>query len=279
MAGHSTDPGISKFSRCLKTKALGVRSLSVLTALPSDRSCAPIAADVRVRTLGRFAVTRDGQQVPIREWQSRKARELLKMLVARRGVPATREMLGQTLWPGATRVQWTNRLSVALSTIRGVLDPYRLREPDHFISTAKYAVTVTNLAVDIDVFLADADHALSLHRCGAPSLDALESAAASYHGDFLAEDLYADWAVSLREEAKLAYLRLVRTLALSSGDHDRAVRYWRLALTRDAYDEQAHRGLISSLTAGGRHGEATRHYVVYANRMAEIGVAAPIPAR
>lgn len=218
----------------------------------------------------------------IREWQSRKARELLKMLVSRRGVPATREMLGQTLWPGATRVQWTNRLSVALSTIRAVLDPYRMREADHFISTGKYAVTVTNLAVDVDTFLADADHALSLHRCGAPSIDALEAAAASYHGDFLAEDPYADWAVSLREEAKLAYLRLVRTLALSAAtaaDHDRAVVCWRLALSRDAYDEQAHRGLITSLTAGGRHGEATRHYVVYANRMAEIGVAAPIPSR
>ncbi|WP_246281864.1 AfsR/SARP family transcriptional regulator [Fodinicola acaciae] len=254
----------------------------MLTASSSGRSCAPIGADVRVRTLGRFAVTRDGQPVQVREWQSRKARELLKMLVSRRGVPATREMLGQTLWPGATRVQWTNRLSVALSTIRGVLDPYRMREADHFISTGKYAVTVTNLAVDIDTFLTDADRALSLHRCGTPALIALEAAAASYHGDFLAEDLYADWAVSLREEAKLAYLRLVRTLAVSattSGDHDRAVRYWRLALTRDAYDEQAHLGLITSLTSDGRHGEATRHYVIYANRMAEIGVVPTLPSR
>ena len=56
-------------------------------------------------------------------WQSRKARDLLKLLVARRGHPMTREAAAEAMWPGEDPEPLGNRLSVALSTIRKVLDP------------------------------------------------------------------------------------------------------------------------------------------------------------
>ena len=50
--------------------------------------------------LGRFAVLRAGEPVPLTDWQSRKARDLLKVLVARKGLPVSREAAAEALWPG-----------------------------------------------------------------------------------------------------------------------------------------------------------------------------------
>jgi pimeloyl-ACP methyl ester carboxylesterase len=54
---------------------------------------------VRITTLGRFAVTVDGQEVPVSAWGSRRARQLCKRLVAARGWPVTRDELFDLLWP------------------------------------------------------------------------------------------------------------------------------------------------------------------------------------
>jgi hypothetical protein len=112
--------------------------------------------------------------------------------------------------------------------------------------------------------------------------DLLAAAEAGYAGDFLADDPYEDWAAPLREEARAAYLAVARALAeraAAAGEHDLAVRYHLRVLERDGYDEAAHLGLVRTLTAAGRHGEARRRYRFYVERMDEIGVETePFPA-
>ena len=61
---------------------------------------------VRVSTLGSFALLRRGQAVAVGEWQSRKARDLLKILVSRRGRTAPRDQLIEALWPGEDPTRW-----------------------------------------------------------------------------------------------------------------------------------------------------------------------------
>jgi len=81
--------------------------------------------------------------------------------------------------------------------------------------------------------------------------------------------------VALREEARVVYLAVARTLARSAaaaGEHDLAVRYHLRVLERDAYDEEAHLGLVATLAAAGRHGEARRRYRIYGQKMDELGV-------
>ena len=71
--------------------------------------------------LGAFEVSSaDGTTA---RWTSRKARKLLKILVAHRGAPVHREVLMDLLWPTVDPATLGNRLSVALSTVRRALDP------------------------------------------------------------------------------------------------------------------------------------------------------------
>lgn len=70
------------------------------------------ASRLSISTLGLFALARDGSPVGRREWQSKKARDLLKLLITRRGRPAPRDWLMEVLWPGQDPGLLSNRLSV-----------------------------------------------------------------------------------------------------------------------------------------------------------------------
>lgn len=242
----------------------------------------PAPVPVEIRVLGGFQVLRQGSPVPLGAWQSRKARDLLKILVTRRGRPIAREIIGETLWPEDDSEAVAARLSVALSTLRSVLDPDRRWPSDHFIAGDASAVSLRpeNVRIDVDIFFANVDAALA--AAGEDARDLLSAAEASYAGDLLEEDPHADWAVGVRERARAAYIRVVHALARHAaerGDHQDAVDLYLRVLERDPYDERAHSGLIRALQADGRHGEARRAHAAYVSRMADIGVkASPLPA-
>jgi DNA-binding SARP family transcriptional activator/tetratricopeptide (TPR) repeat protein len=269
-------------------RALGDRELATaaearlreLGARPqATRADAAPAAALAIEALGGFRVLRDGAPVPRSEWRSRKARDLLKILVARHGRPVQRDALIEALWPGEDPVRCANRLSVALSTLRGVLDPQKRFGADHFVASTGGAVALglDHVAVDLEAFLRDAADGLALREegHGAEAHERLLSAEAAYAGDLLEEDLYEDWAVAAREDARDVYVRVARCLAAdarAAGDHDGAVRFLLRVLERDAYDEEAHLALAAAYSDAGRHGEARRAFRAYRTRMDEIGV-------
>lgn len=240
------------------------------------------ASDISISCLGGFTVTRHGEVVPASAWQSRKARELLKILVCRAGRPIHREQLLELLWPDEDSSRTGNRLSVALSTVRTVLDPDHDHPSDHYVRADGDAIKLQNVTIDVNRFLVDATAGLSLVKRGSSraALRYLEAAELAYAGDVFEEDPYAEWAVDLREKARLTYLDVARRLAeLSRGDDDARTRYLLRILERDPYDEPAHLELVGLLAAQGRHGEARRRYRLYARLLQEIGVeAAPYPA-
>ena len=108
-----------------KLRRLGVgetssRAAGILMALGPEE-----ALPLELQTLGGFRVLRSGIPVSREAWQSKKARDLLKILVARRGRLVSRDEAIETLWPEEDPARTGNRLSVALSTLRSVLDQNR----------------------------------------------------------------------------------------------------------------------------------------------------------
>jgi DNA-binding SARP family transcriptional activator len=237
-----------------------------------------------VEALGRFRVLVDDEPLPLAAWQSRKARDLLKILVARRGRPVPRDELMEILWPKQGSEKLGNRLSVALSTLRAILDPGKRFGATHFVFADRDAVRleIGQLDIDVESFLQDAAEGIARRRRGDPAgVTVLERAESAYVGDLFEENAYDDWAVGPREAALATYLEVARTLAedaVRRGETDAASRYLRRVLERDAYDEPTHLALVRVLVASGRHGEARRCFGTYSARMREIGVeAVPFP--
>jgi len=253
--------------------AAALRDRLVARGVAPDRDLLrPPSSAVQIVTLGRFAVLRAGELVPAADWQSRKARDLLKLLVGRRGRPITREAAAEALWPGEPPGPLSNRLSVALSTLRKVLDPDRSRPTDHYVAADAQSLMlrVDHVEVDVVAFLHAADVAIA----GGKS-QALREAERLYTGDFLEEDLYEDWAVDCREHARSVALEVSRRLAeaaVRSGDDEDAGRHLRRILERDPHDEAAWIALIAVLGRLRRYGEARRQHALYARRMAELDV-------
>lgn len=270
------------------------RRLRELGVRPSAAAAAGLLACIElagptpaaVHALGGFRVLRDGAPVAPAEWQSKKARDLLKRLVARRGRPMAREQLMESLWPDEEPEKLGNRFSVALSTLRTILDPGKHYDGDHFIAADKESVRLDldHLSIDVEHFLADAEAGWRLAREGRmdAAVEHWASAEAAYSGDFLEEEPYEDYAVPLREEARAGYVAVARALAEAAdraGDPVGSVRYRLRILERDAYDEEVHIGLVAALAAAGRHGEARRAYRRYVAAMQELGVEpAPLPS-
>jgi DNA-binding SARP family transcriptional activator len=231
-----------------------------------------------IQTLGGFRVLRGGEPVPVTAWRSRKARDLVKILVARRGRPVTREALISLLWPRERTGRVGNRLSVALSTARAVLGSQR-GAPEHCVVTEGDTVRLDPAVVAVDVlsFLADAQRGLQEWRHDrSKAWPLLRAAEVGYTGDFLEEDPYEDWATELREEARLTYVQVAIALAGHAGDtgeHVTASRYCLRILERDQYNEPAHLALVRALAVAGSHGEARRRYRTYVARMIEIDIA------
>jgi DNA-binding SARP family transcriptional activator len=218
---------------------------------------------------------RDGVPIPKAAWQSKKARDLLKLLVTSRR-PVHREQLMELLWPDTDAAKSGNRLSVLLSMVRDVLQPQRDgHEP---LATDGNSVWLDRQQVTIDVeeFLAQARLALDAHRRRARDATArLLGAEASYTGDLLEDDPYQEWAQSLAEEVRATHVALLRALVFrlrEAGDVDGVVRYTLRLLAHDDYDEQAHLDLVKVQLEAGHLGEARRRYRLYVQRMKEMRV-------
>lgn len=258
----------------------------------SRRAAGPLGVLVRrgpavyIQTLGAFRVIRDGVPVPNTAWKSKKARELLKILIARRRA-TPRDQLMELLWPEVEPAVASNRLSVLLSTVRDVLQPAPASEDALITTDGAVSLNPAQVRVDVEEFLARANAALAADRARVPDASTLlEAALAAYTGDFLEDDPYQEWALGLAEEVRATHIALLRASVArlrEALDTDAVVRLTLRLLDQDGYDEQAHLHLVGALLEAGRLGEARRHYHTYARRMKEIGATprplASIPAR
>jgi pimeloyl-ACP methyl ester carboxylesterase/DNA-binding SARP family transcriptional activator len=232
------------------TRALGAIE-RFTTGNVSERTLTWATYDVQIVTMGRFDVIVGGRQVPTSAWGSKRARTVVKRLVAARGHAVTRDELTDMLWPGAGDIQTLGpRLSVQLSAVRRIL---------------RGGVIADRSSVRLDLDHVDVD----IERWFDLTADA--AIVAGYHGDFLPDDKYDDWSTPLRDEIRARYAAAIRRLADCSADKD-AIELWRKALGQDPYDERSHRALVVTLRAEGRLGEARSAYQSYVAAMDDLEV-------
>lgn len=250
-------------------------------ALTRDGGPVP-GGEVVIQALGRFEVRLGGVAVPASQWQSRKARELVKILVARRGRPVPRGELCELLWPDDDPERTGHRLSVLLSIVRGVLDPAKAVAADHYLAAdqASVALDLSRIQVDVVDFLAHVAHGRRLAEAGAwaEARTVLAAADARYRAEAFEDEPYADWCDPFREETRAAHLGMLRILAQAAqatSEPDAAVGYLLRLLEHDKFDESGHRALVHALVASGRHGEARRAFERYAAAMRAIDVRPP----
>lgn len=206
-----------------------------VTGTVQDRPLDHGPTSAHVTTLGRFAVTVDGRDVPAREWQSRRARTLLKRLVVARGWPVTRDELFDLLWPDESdRNKLGARLSVQLSHVRRVLGGGVIADRE------TVALDRSHVSTDLDAALSADDDAATIE---------------AITGEFLPDDRYEDWTAPMREQLRSSLAgALRRRVDASSGRAetvDERVAMARRLVEIDEWSASSHLLLIEALEAAG----------------------------
>jgi predicted ATPase/DNA-binding SARP family transcriptional activator len=205
---------------------------------PPNEEMAPFT----IRMFGPMEVRIHGQ--PRLRLRYRKSAWVLALLALRRGAEVEREWVIGNLWPESGGSQ---SLRNCLSELRRALGPEenRLRAPlPRFLSLDLSGASVDVLAFD------------DACRRGDPL--SLEQAVALYNGRLL-EGCSEAWAFpeqQLREQAFLEAVEKLAALELARGNAAAAERYLRRAVAADPLRENAQRGLMGLLAAGGSYAAA-----------------------
>ncbi len=251
--------------RLLENRAAALRSRlgphQVSPVGPEQRHFTGSARSVpRISVLGTFEVR--GADGAVANWNSRKARELLKILLTRGGSPVAKDSVMDLLWPGEDSWTLGNRLAVAVSAVRRALDPGRRHSSEVYLATDGMTMSLSSsrLRVDAWEFLAEAQAVTEQVRSGGePDLNELRRVVRLYRGDALPDEPYTDWALDFRLRCQSAFIEVSQHLATTAATQRAplvAADACRGILDVDPLDRLAHTTLIGALEELGAHGQA-----------------------
>jgi DNA-binding SARP family transcriptional activator len=217
-----------------------------------------------VYCLGVFQVYIDDR--PIVNWPNGKGKTIFKYLVTHRELPVAKEVLMELLWPEADPDAARNSLNVAIyslrQTLRGV-DPdwsHILFQDDSYLLNPDM-----NTWVDTEEFLKLHSLAQTLERNGdlAQAIQQYRAAESLYQGEFIAEDRYDSWIISIRQYIQDAYLDMLERLShyqSENADFAACITTCLKMLAVDPCREGAHRRLMKCYYLLGQRYLSLRQY-------------------
>jgi predicted ATPase/DNA-binding SARP family transcriptional activator len=246
-------------------------------ARETEGAAASPVPQLYVRALGPLAVRVAGQPVEPGRWSYSKPRELFAYLLLNpRG--ATREQIGEALWPGAARASVKNNFHVTLHHLRKALErpEWIVREADRYRLNPA-VVTV----VDATRFEEAARSALRLADSGdsADAAAALRHAHALYTGELLEGEPCGRWLDEHRDGLHRLFMDVSLALgaALEDGDPEAAVAVYEAAAAKDELNEELHRRLMGIWAGSGHRTRALRHYERLVSLLNDVLDAEPEP--
>jgi DNA-binding SARP family transcriptional activator len=221
---------------------------------------------LRIFTLGHTRI--ESREGPIEgKWLKQRPGQLLKFLITNRERAVHPEEIAHALWP-QSGPEAVGSVRQFVHAVRERLEPQRKKgTPSSFILApgGGYRLSTANVSVDADHFEAHVTAAHAALRDGDPDRGAAHAKLALelYHGDYLHDEPYAEWAFIERERLRQlagSALRMLGEIHLERGNVDGAASAWRRLAELDPFDLEVQRELIRLCVHAGHRGEALRRY-------------------
>lgn len=212
---------------------------------------------LQIFTLGKFGLTANGQGIALEKWKRRQAETLLKLLVTHLDRPVHRERILDCLWPDVDEERGWGRLKVTMYYLRTQLRASGAAEDT--IQTVEGAYLLKRDAVwtDAENFekLVIEGRALQARGRTKEALRCYDEAQFLYRGDYLEQELYADWCAEERERLSEIYMEMLTRKAechAQRGEFVESAQVCRKALVHDPCRESFHCSLMLNLVELGR---------------------------
>lgn len=241
--------------------------------------------EVKIFTLGRFLVEKDGMPIRSMKKAQHKPLELVKALISFGGQEVSEDKLADTLWPEAEGDAAHQAFDTTLHRLRRLLG----HENALVLKEGKLSLSPFHCSVDawvLEDLMDKIDHQIREHPAGwfvrkesrqtakaarqeaqsdtdGKIMALYERVLALYKGRFLQNEASLTWAIPLRDRL---HTRLIRQLLWlgryheQSGDWNRAVDFYLQVLEIDNVVEGFYQKLMICYQALGYHAEAVSVY-------------------
>jgi DNA-binding SARP family transcriptional activator len=232
---------------------------------------------LEVRLLGRFAVLRNGVEVPPAAFGGRKARRLLRLLALERDGFASHDRLADALWGERPPADPAGNLSVLVTRVRSALG-----DPSSIVSAAGGYRLSVECVVDLDEVSDTVERARALLPSDpAAALTAFRTALTRWSEDVLAEDLDEPWAQAHRTiwlRRRQEALEDAAEAAIEAHEPTLALEWAEAAMAADPFRERGHLTAARAYAASGATAAALEVLARFTRRLAdELGLD-PSPA-
>jgi LuxR family transcriptional regulator, maltose regulon positive regulatory protein len=211
---------------------------------------------LRVQTLGKEIIERDGVLVLSTEWRAAAARELFFYLLFLG--PHSREEICLDFWPDSSPSRVRSNFHTTLYRVRQALGENVIIYKDD-----TYCINPdVDIWCDAHEFEALVKQARPLPRRDARTEDLWRRAVALYQGSCLPQ-LETDWVDSYREQLSEMYLESIIALggcAQARRDFSEAIRMYKQALKIDVFREDVHQALLLCYAAKGDKRKIQQHF-------------------
>jgi DNA-binding SARP family transcriptional activator len=230
---------------------------------------------LRIYTFGRLRVEAGDRQLT-GPWLDQRAGQLLRYLTCERRRVAPADAIVEAIWPKAGPAA-SNSVRHFVHVLRERLEPHRPRgvESSYVVSRrGGYALASGQVWVDADEFEAEARRGMTALTAGdvRSAEPRLLRAAHLYEDDFLADEPYADWALTEREYLRATATNVLRALADIRGEGPEAAACLERLAHMEPFDTDVQRRLLTTWLRLGRRSRAARHYDTFKWRlMREFG--------
>ena len=216
---------------------------------------------LKVFTLGRFELRRDGNPIRFSKKVQQKPISMLKALIAFGGREVGEDQITDALWPEADGDLAHQSLATNLHRLRQLLGHEKAiqRQENRLTLDDRYCW------VDVWVFENLVEQADSRWKTGKidSAVELIEKAIGLYKGPFLEEEIEQPWTMSKSERLRSMFLRSVRKLGLywqQSGQLEKTLECYQKGLEVDRLAEEFYQGLMSCYQQLGRRAEAISAY-------------------
>lgn len=243
----------------------GVVAVELLREKDQSHVRAKPQGALQIFTLGGFGLTASGCTVPVEKWKRKQAVKLLKYLVTQLDRPVHRERILDCLWPDVDEERAWGRLKVTVYYLRNQLRATGIGGDVVRTVGDAYLLRRDVVWVDAEIFekLVNEGRTLQDRRQWDEALRCYDEALSLYRGDYLEQDVFADWCAEERERLREICLEALARKAechAQTGHFAQAVQVCRKALVRDPCRENLHVALMEYLWRSGQVDRALAQY-------------------
>lgn len=203
-----------------------------------------MSKELYIQTFGKFSVAVDGDTVQVPFKRSQKAQEIMRFFLSYRNRKISKDYLCDEFWPGMDYYSAKHNLSTTLYMIRKGFDEVYGEKglgKRLFRSSSQmcWFEMINEVSIDIALFRQLIKKA-SLTAKKEEKIKIYKEVEELYNGDFLSEQPYSEWAISIREECKeMAVEAMIELVKLLIGEqsYKEAKHYQGEALKIDPYNE------------------------------------------